>query len=62
MDDDTQGRKIPVSHDIGMALDALSVSELEQRIALLKSEIARLEKAIEERGDTRKAAEAAFRF
>ncbi|GEM_PF-940263 len=32
-----------VSHDIGQPLDALSVSEIEERILLLKAEIARLE-------------------
>ncbi len=62
MENEDQRRKTPVSHEVGMVLDALSVSELEQRIALLKAEIARLETAIGERGDTRKAAEAAFKF
>lgn len=45
-----------------MVLDALSVSELEQRIALLKTEIVRLEAAIDARGHTRKAADAIFKF
>lgn len=62
MDDEEQRRKKPVAHDVGMVLDTLSVSELEQRIALLEGEIERLKAAIEARGDTRKAAEAAFRF
>lgn len=62
MDDEEQRRKAPVSHEVGMILDALSVSELEQRIVLLEGEIARLKTAIAARGDTRKAAEAAFKF
>lgn len=62
MEDDDQRRKKPVAHDVGMILDALSVAELEQRIALLEGEILRLRAAIEARGDTRKAAEAAFKF
>lgn len=62
MDDEAQRGKKPVSHEVGMVLDALSVSELEQRIALLTEEIGRLEAAIAARGDTRKAAEAAFKF
>ncbi|MDV3252925.1 DUF1192 domain-containing protein [Devosia sp. BK] len=62
MEDQDQRAKIPVSHEVGMVLDALSVSELEQRIALLKTEIVRLEAAIDARGDTRKAADAIFKF
>jgi uncharacterized small protein (DUF1192 family) len=62
MDDEEQRRKRPVAHDVGMVLDTLSVSELEARIALLEGEIERLKAAIEARGDTRKAAEAAFKF
>lgn len=60
--EDEQVRKNPTSHEVGMALDALSVSELEQRIALLEGELARLKAAIEARGNTRKAAEAAFKI
>jgi uncharacterized small protein (DUF1192 family) len=62
MDDEEQRRKKPVSHEVGMVLDALSVAELEQRIALLEEEITRLKAAIAARGDTRRAAEAAFKF
>lgn len=57
-----EDRKKPVSHEVGMVLDALSVSELEQRIALLETEITRLRSAIEARGATKRAAEAAFKF
>ncbi|MBN9335534.1 MAG: DUF1192 domain-containing protein [Devosia sp.] len=62
MDDEEQRRKRPVAHEVGMVLDTLSVSELEQRIALLEGEIERLKAAIGARGDTRKAADAAFKF
>ncbi len=62
MEDEEQRRKRPVTHDVGMILDTLSVSELEQRIELLEGEILRLKAAIEARGSTRKAAEAAFKF
>jgi len=55
-------RKRIAAHDVGMALDALSISELEERIELLEAEIARLRAAIAARSDTRKAAEAAFKF
>ena len=62
MEDEEQRRKKPVAHEVGMVLDTLSVSELEQRIAQLEGEIARLKAAIAARDDTRKAAEAAFKF
>ncbi|MCW5722078.1 MAG: DUF1192 domain-containing protein [Devosia sp.] len=59
---DEEARPRPATHEIGMVLDALSVSELEQRIGQLEAEIVRLRAAIEARGTTRKAAEAAFKF
>lgn len=62
IEDEEQRRKRPVTHDVGMILDTLSVSELEQRIELLEGEILRLKAAIDARGSTRKAAEAAFKF
>ncbi|KKB07481.1 DUF1192 domain-containing protein [Devosia chinhatensis] len=55
-------RKRPTSHDIGMVLDSLSVEELQERIALLDTEIVRLRAAIDAKGNSRKAAEAAFKF
>ena len=57
-----EDRKRPVSHELGMRLDALSVEELGERIALLEDEIARLRAAISDKGDSRRAAEAAFKF
>ena len=60
--EDEQRRPKPPAHEIGMVLDALSVSELEQRIGLLEAEITRLRAAIDARGNTKRAAEAAFKF
>lgn len=57
-----EDRKRPTSHEVGMALDAMSVEELENRVSLLEAEILRLKAAIVARGDTRRAAEAAFKF
>jgi uncharacterized small protein (DUF1192 family) len=60
MDEDV--RKPPVSHEIGMPVDRLSVVELEERIGLLEGEIVRLRAAIAAKGDSLKTAEAAFKF
>ena len=60
MDEDI--RKRPTTHELGINLDSLSVTELEERIELLDVEIARLRAAIAAKGDSRKAAEAAFKF
>lgn len=59
---DDEEIKRPKSHEVGMAIDTMSVEELSERIGLLEAEIARLRQAIEARGMTRKAAEAAFKF
>ncbi len=53
--------KAPAAHEIGQNLDDLSAAELGERIALLKAEIERLERAIEARQATRQAAHSAFR-
>ena len=42
MDDDDRPKK-KVAHEIGQDLTLLSVKELDERVALLKEEIARLE-------------------
>jgi uncharacterized small protein (DUF1192 family) len=55
-------KRKPTSHNVGMNLDTLSVEELEERITLLDGEIARLRAAIAAKGNSRKAAEAAFKF
>jgi uncharacterized small protein (DUF1192 family) len=57
----TTRRKAPTAHEIGEVLDALSVDELDDRIALLRREIVRLEDARVLREATRKAADAFFR-
>jgi uncharacterized small protein (DUF1192 family) len=55
-------RKKPSSHEVGMLLDAMSVDELRQRIALLEAEIGRLKDAIGAREKTRSAAESLFKL
>ena len=58
-DDDRPKKKI--AHEIGQDLALLSVDELNERIALLKSEIARLEADIVGKQAKRNAADAFFR-
>lgn len=60
MDDDIV-RKKPV-HEVGMVLDALSIDELHERIALLREEIARIKGAIESKTEGRAAADAVFKI
>lgn len=61
MFDDDEVKK-PKGHEVGMPIDTMSVGELEERIALLRSEIARLEQAIGARKNTRAAADSLFKF
>ena len=49
------------THRIGQTLDALSVDELDERIALLREEIARLETARGAKQASRAAADSFFR-
>jgi uncharacterized small protein (DUF1192 family) len=49
-------------HEVGMPIDTLSVSELEERIAMLESEIARLRDAIAARQQTKAAADSIFKI
>jgi uncharacterized small protein (DUF1192 family) len=51
----------PPVHAIGQPIDDLSAPELAERIAVLKLEIERLERAIVERNATRNAAAAFFK-
>ena len=60
MDDDVI--KKPKAHEVGMSLEAMSVEELQDRVRLLEAEIARVQAAIEARGQTRKAAESVFKL
>ncbi|NVO17876.1 MAG: DUF1192 domain-containing protein [Rhodoplanes sp.] len=58
-EDDRPKRKI--SHDIGQELALLSVAELEERIALLREEIVRLEEARDRKQASRSAADQFFK-
>jgi uncharacterized small protein (DUF1192 family) len=63
-DDDPFGaevRKKPTHHEIGQLLDALSVDELDERIGLLTTEIARLEEARRAKQASKNAADAFFK-
>ena len=57
---DDEPRKKPKPHEIGQDLSLLSVGDLTERIALLRSEIERLEADLQARGATKNAAEALF--
>lgn len=61
MFDDEEVKK-PKGHEIGMALDAMSVDELTDRIALLENEIARLRAAIDSKQKSKSAADSIFKF
>ena len=61
MFDDDEVKK-PKGHEIGMILDAMSVEELTDRIALLEGEIARLRAAIDVKRQSKSAADAVFKF
>ncbi len=60
--DDDEIRKKPKAHEVGMVLDAMSVEELRERIALLEGEIIRLREAIAAKEKTRSAAESLFKL
>jgi uncharacterized small protein (DUF1192 family) len=65
LDDESIFRAKPkptLAHEIGQNIDDLSAPELVERIALLHSEINRLEKAIEARQATRAAADSVFKI
>ena len=59
---DDEPRRRSMTHEVGMSLDTMSVGELEERIALLEEEIARLEDAKKARSSSRDAAHAAFKI
>jgi uncharacterized small protein (DUF1192 family) len=58
-DDDRPKKKI--AHEIGQDLTLLSVAELNERIALLREEITRLEADIEKKQSSKSAADMVFR-
>lgn len=60
MDDDDRPKK-KIAHEIGQELSLLSVRELDERVALLKEEIARLEADKIKKQATRSAADQFFK-
>lgn len=60
MEDDDRPRK-KVTHEIGQDLSLLSVEELTERVALLKTEIVRLEEAAIKKRASRDAANSVFK-
>jgi uncharacterized small protein (DUF1192 family) len=60
MEDDDRPRK-KITHEIGQDLSLLSVEELNERIALLNSEIARLQEAATKKLASKDAASAFFK-
>ncbi|HEY1361359.1 MAG TPA: DUF1192 domain-containing protein [Xanthobacteraceae bacterium] len=60
MEDDERPKK-KIVHEIGQDLALLSVRELEERIAILKGEIARLEAAIAGKQASRNVADQFFK-
>lgn len=60
MEDDDRPLK-KVTHEIGQDLSLLSVEELTERVALLKTEIARLEEAAAKKRASRDAANSIFK-
>lgn len=54
--------KKPKGHEVGIVLDAMSVEELTDRIALLEGEIARLKSVIEAKQKSKSAADAFFKL
>lgn len=60
MDEDDRPRK-KITHEIGQELALISVKELEERIALLKEEIGRLEADIRKKQTSRNAADQFFK-
>ena len=59
-EDDDRPRK-KVTHEIGQDLSLLSVEELTERVALLKTEIGRLEEATIKKRASRDAANSIFK-
>jgi len=60
MDDDDRPKK-KITHEIGQDLALISVRELEERIALLREEIERLEADIRKKQSSRNVADQFFK-
>ena len=61
IDDEDRPAKKKVAHEIGQELALLSVEELNDRIALLRTEISRLEGALASKRASRDAASKFFK-
>jgi uncharacterized small protein (DUF1192 family) len=61
MNDDDDRPKKKITHEIGQELALLSVKELQERIALLREEIARLEASIASKESSRTVADQFFK-
>ena len=59
-DEDDRPRK-RATHEIGQALDTLSLADLDERVALLRAEIARIEAARDAKRAAQGAADAFFK-
>jgi uncharacterized small protein (DUF1192 family) len=59
---DEQPRPAPARHEVGQDLSLLSIDELEERIAVLEREIARLKEALSKKEASRAAASAFFKI
>ena len=57
----TIGRRKKITHELGQDLTLLSVDELQERIGLLREEIARLEADIARKRASRSAADVFFK-
>ena len=60
IDEDDRPKK-KISHEIGQDISLLSVAELNDRIALMKNEIARLEADIKKKNSSRNVADQFFK-
>ena len=60
-DDEEDRPKKKIAHEIGQELTLLSVAELDQRVQLLKDEIARLEADKKNKQASRSAADTFFK-
>jgi uncharacterized small protein (DUF1192 family) len=60
MDDDDRPRK-KITHEIGQDLSLLSVEELNERIALLNAEIARMQEAMTKKRASKDTANSFFK-
>lgn len=61
VNDDDDRQKPKTTHEIGCDLSVISVGELQSRIALLRDEIARLEREVAAKQSSRTAAENFFK-